>query len=330
MRRMRFRPGVAVLLGGVDFGNVIVTEIDGFPKSGTADQTLDRAGSALPKGSILIDKNSGCVFQNEGDENGSYWTPVSKQQHGLYGFYTDFRDGVGKAVADTAATATVAGSGLRIHGSSIADTDAGLTIAQSVNGAIASLITGNENPDAAVLSFGSDTNPLFQPSLSQVIVMDVNVAQSSAITNRSFFAGFLGSAADAIAAPITGSGTTISFANTYSDEIHGICFSTGLTDADGLFCVHDKANANASIATTATGVDPSLTKAAADVYERFRVEIDADGAVRMFKDKVQIATFAAATAAPTTALHPVIVQNTLTTANATALLKHFSAWGARP
>ncbi len=300
------------------------------------------AGTALPKsgtsgtfknskaGSLYFATTAGAFFVNEGTRGNPYWTPTNFNQRGLYGFYTDFRDGVGKALADTAATATVGGSGLRIHGSSIADTDAGLTIAQSTDGPVASLVTGNENPDAAVLSFGNDTTALFKPSTSDVLVMDVNVAQLTAITSRSFFAGFLGSAADAIAAPITGSGTTISFANTFSDEIHGICFTSALTDADGLFCVNDKANANASIATTATGVDPSLTKAAAGAYERFRVEVDADGGVRMFLNKVQIASFAAATAAPTTALHPVIVQNTLTTANATALLKHFACWGARP
>lgn len=296
-----------------------------MPKSGTSGTFKTSAA-----GSVYFAKNTQTLFVNEGSAGAPYWTPVNFSQRGLYAFYTDFRDGVGKAVSDTAATVTVAGSGLRIHGSSIADTDAGLTIAQSVAGAVASLVTGNENPDAAVLSFGNDTTALFKPSTSETLVVDANVAQSSAITSRSFFFGFLGSAADAIAAPITGSGTTISFAGTYSDEIHGLCFSSALTDADGWFAVHDTANTNASIATTATGVDPSITKAAGNVYERLRVEVDADGAVRCFINKVQVASFAAATATPTTALHPVIVQNTLTTANATALVKSFGAWAARP
>lgn len=323
--------GSKKVLGAAAFemlgGNVRLYSGEGVPKSGTAG-TFPNA----PQGSVYFDKTTKATFVNEGASPSPYWSPTAPNQRGLLAYQTDFRDGVGKAVADTAATATITGSGLRVHGSSIADTDAGLTIAvdSAGSGCIGSLITGNENPDAAVLSFGFGTNPLFKPSVNGTIVVDALVAQSSAITSRSFFLGFLGSAADAIAAPITGSGTTISFAATFSDEIHGLCFSSALTDSDGWFAVHDKANTNASIATTATGVDPSLTKAAGDVYERLRVEVDADGAVRMFVDKVLVASFAAGTAATTTALHPVMVQNTLAVANATALVKSFAAWGLRP
>lgn len=329
MRYRKFGPQ-ALIAGGFRGPNgVTYTDISGFPKSGTSGTLVDTNGEGIPKGSIVVDYASGVAFVNEGTVASPYWTPLNFTQRGLHGWYTDFRDAVGKAVADTAATATVGGSGLRIHGSSVADTDSGLTVAVSDAGCIASLVTGNENPDATVASFGSGTTPLFKPNVNGPIVIDAMIAQLTAITSRSFFFGFLGSAADAIAAPITGSGTTISFAATYSDEICGLCFTTGLTDADGWFAVHDKANTNASIATTATGVDPGITKAAGDVYERLRVEVDADGGVRMFINKVQVASFAAATQTVGTGLHPVIVENTLTTANATALIKHYGAWGSR-
>lgn len=320
----------ALIMGGVRFQNgVVLTDISGFPKSGTAGTLVDSNGDSIPTGSVVFDSVSGVAFVNEGTVASPYYTPVSFDQRGLHGWYTDFRDGVGKPVADTAATATVTGSGLRIHGASVVDTDAGLTVAMSDQGNVGSLISGNENPDAVVASFGIGTTPLFKPSVNGTIVVDALVAQATAITSRSFFLGFLGSAADAITAPITGSGTTISFAATFSDDIAGLCFTSALTDADGWFCVYDKANTNASIATTATGVDPSVTKSAGDVYERLRVEVDADGGIRMFINKVLEATFPAASLTVGTAIHPVIVENTLAVANATALIKHYGAWGKR-
>lgn len=298
------------------------------PKSGTAGTTV-REGHGAPPGGLYVDVTSKTMFVNEGTSASPYWTPVGFNQKGLFGWWTDFRDGVGIATSDTSATITVAGSGLRIHGDSLVDTDAGVTVAMTSDGQVASVVSGNENADCIALSFGTGTTALFKPSLNGTMVMDALLSNLTAITSRSLYFGFCTSAADALTSPVTGSTVTISFAATIGDDVAGLFFSTGLTATARIYAPHDKANANASIATTATGVDTGVDIAAAGTYQRLRVEVDPDGTVRMFIDKVLKATFAAASLTTTTAVHPVIVLSTLTTANATLLVKHFGAWGAR-
>lgn len=320
----------ALKAGGFRAANgVTYADISGFPKSGPSGSLVDSSGQSVPQGSVVIDYATGVMFVNEGTSASPYWTPISYNQRNLLAWFTDFRNGTGKALADTAATATLS-DGLRIHGDSIADTDAGLTVAMDENGPVGSLVTGNENADCSALSFGTGTNPLFQPDQSGTLVMDINIAQSAAITNRSMAFGWCGSAADALPSPVTGSGTTISFAATHGDDFAGLFFSTGLTATARIYAPHDKGNANASIATTATGVDTGVDQATAGVYQRFRVEVDPDGAVRMFIDKVQVASFAAGTLDTDEEIQPVLVLSTLTTANATALVKRYAAWGKRP
>src|SRR5689334_23394668 len=93
----------ALRSGGVQFQNgAVITDISGFPKSGPSGTLVDSNGQAIPKGSIVIDALTGVMFTNEGTTASPYWTPVSFQQRGLLGWYTDFRDGVGIAVSDTA------------------------------------------------------------------------------------------------------------------------------------------------------------------------------------------------------------------------------------
>lgn len=330
MRTFNFRPGHAVRVGAIDFGTVQMTEVDGFPKSGSADSLIDHFGNSLAAGSLVVDKNTGVVFINEGTAAASYWTPVNFQQRGLLGWYEDFRDGVGKALADTAATATKAGTGLRIHGQGVAENDSGVVVSMDEGGPVATLTTTDEDEHTLVLSFGTGTSPLFQPDQNQVITFDAIVAQKTAITLRAFFFGFCGSAADALDPVANGATVTISFADTIADDIAGFFQDVGLTDADGIFCIHDKGNANASIATTATGVDPSVTMAAAGTYQRFRVEVDADGAVRMFVNKALVASFAAGTLDVDEEIHPVLQLISESAAVKECLVKQIAAWGKRP
>lgn len=299
----------------------------GFPKSGTSGTG---AGTGLtPVGSIYYDKTNKVTFVNENTSASPYWTPVSFDQRGLMGWYSDFRDGIGKADANTDATTTLAGSGIRIHGQGIAETDSGFVITMSDQGAIGDLHTTDEAAHLAVLSVGSGTTPVFKPSVNGTIVMDANVAMLTDILTRSLFFGFCGSAANATDPIVTGSGTTITFTTTFGDDVAALIFDSALTDADRLFAPHDKANTNANILTTATGVDTGVDFPAAGTYKRLRVEVDSDGAVRMFAAKAQIASFAAATLTTTTAIHPICGVRSTDAAIKSMLVKHFGAWGVR-
>jgi hypothetical protein len=305
-------------------GDARIYSGSGFPKSGTAGTEV----SATP-GSLYIDVTSDVVFVNEGSQGSPYWTPVSFDQRGLFGFHADFRDGAGKALSNTDATATIPGSGLRVHGQGVAETDSGLVVSMSDQGALGRITTTDEDEHTLTLSFGTGTTPLFQPDQNGTIVVDASIAHVSAITLRGLFFGVCGSAADALDPLINGATTTISFANSIADDIAGLCFDVGLTDADGLFAVKDKGNANASIETTATGVDIGVTVAAAGTFQRLRVEVDADGAVRMFVDKALEATFAAGTLDTDEEIHPVLQLISESTAVKSLDVKHFSAWGKR-
>jgi hypothetical protein len=296
----------------------------GSPISGTAG--TGAATFAAP-GALLRDTETDVLYINEGTLASPYWTPASFDQRGLMAWYTDFRDGAVKAVSDTAATATLAGSGIRVHGQGIAETDSGLAIAMSDQGAVGSITTTDEDAHTIVLSVGTGTVPVFQPDQNGTIVVDAEVSQTSAITERSLFLGFCGSAADALAEVCTGATVTISFAATIGDDVAGLFFDTGLTDGDRYFYPSDKGNANASIATTAcdTGVDV----AAAGTYQRLRVEIDADGGGRMFINKALVATLPAASLDVDEELQPVLILGAAAAAVKTAAVKSFGAWGSR-
>jgi hypothetical protein len=274
------------------------------------------------------------------------WTPVSFDQRGLWGWETDFTDGysiesplteatpntfvegLGKTIADTRATKTLT-NGIRVHGQGIDELDSGLTVTMSDQGAVGALITTNETAHTAVLSVGTGTTPVYQPDQNGTMVIDVTGSNNTAITARAVFCGFCGSAANALDPVATGSTTTISFAATVGDDVVGILMDSGLTDADGLFAPHDAGNANANIETTATGVDLSTTMAAAGTDQRYRVEVDADGGVRVFVDMVLKTTYAAATMDVDEELHPVFYIESNATATKQFDVKQFMTWGAR-
>lgn len=301
----------------------------GFPKSGTAGTGVGRDGKGYPVGSMYMDDDTGVVFVNEGSVASPYWSPATFDQPRLLGWYSDFRDGAGKAVADTAATATLVGSGLRVHGQGIAETDSGLTVAMTATdgkGAVASLVTTDEDAHTAVLSVGVGTTPVFQADQNGTYVVDAILTASSALTNKAIFIGFCGSAADALDPIMTYSGTTISFATTIGDDVAGLAYSSEMTDDNRWFAPHDKANTNATILTTATGVDTGTDVAAAGTYQRLRVECDANGTVRMFIDKALEATFTECLDVDEE-MHPMVFVESSTTAVQTILLRHFMAYG---
>lgn len=305
-----------------------------FPKSGTAGTTV-RDGSGAPAGSLYMDTGSKVLFVNEGTNVSPYWTPTSITQRGLLGWYSDFTTGgndvsglgtLGVPIADTNTASTLLGSGLRLHGQGLSEVDSGMTVALSDQGAIATLVTTDEDAHLTCLSVGQGTVPVFQPDQNGTIVLDVNVAYTS-LTACAGFVGFGGDATAALDPLMTYSGTTISFAATQADDIAGLTWSSEMGDNDRWYAPHDKGNANATILTTATGVDTGVD-AVAGVYQRLRVEVDADGVVRVFIAKALISTFSACLDADEE-ITPLVYIEDSTTSTKSMTLKHFYAYGKR-
>lgn len=331
------------LAGGFQIRDGIAVESGtGFPKSGTAGTTV-RNGVGAPPSSVYIDESTGVMFYNEGTAASPYWTPVSFKQRGLFGWYTDFTDGysiqspltegtpntfvegLGVPVADTRTTKTLS-NGIRIHGQGASETDSGLTIAIDDQGAVGSLVTTDEDAHISVISVGNGTTPVFQPDQNGTMVVDVNAAVAT-LTASALFCGFCGSSADALDPIMTYSGTTISFAATVGDDVAGLTYSSEMGDNDRWFAPHDKGNSNASIATTATGVDTGVNIVAA-TYQRLRVECDSNGTVRVFIAKNLISTFTAALDTDEE-VQPMFYVESSAAATKTATLKHFMAYGKR-
>lgn len=295
----------------------------GAPKSGSTGYATGFGYAGL--GTRYINKSNGVVYVNEGTATTPYWTPLSFEQRGLIGGSTDFRSGLGKAVADTTASAIVAdGTGVRVFGQGIEQTDSGLTVAYAEGGPVASLIATDESAHLAAIGLG-DSSFSMQPDNEGNMVIDAIVAMSSAITLRSLFIGFLGTAADALDPPVTGSTTTLTLVQ---DDLAGLVFDAGLTDADRIYAPYNKSDAAASIATTATGVDTGVDFPAAGTYCRLRVEINADGTMVCFKDKAQITRIASALDTDEECI-PVLLVRSTSAATKTMLIKQFAAWGTR-
>jgi hypothetical protein len=279
---------------------------------------------------MYINRSNGVAYINEGAKSSPYWTPVSFDQPGLVGVYEDFRGPDPKGIADTTASLNAA-SGMRCFGQGVAEVDSGVLKGTDVAGShVGILRTTNEDEHVAAIGFGTSVAEL-SPTVNGPLVIDVTLSMLTNILTRRLFVGWAGEAADALNPLITGATTVITFAATGSegDDMAGIVMDANLTDADGLFLAHVKANAAATIATSATGVDLSTSLAAAATYQRFRLEISAAGVAVAFIDKVQKSSISGALTAATV-LAPVVslmVESGTTILNATA--KQFMAYGSR-
>src|SRR5688572_21504488 len=96
----------------------------GPPSSGTSG-TLAGIAEA---GARLTDTTYFVEYINEGSRTSPYWTPVSFDQRALFGVWTDFRDQAGSALAATDAENILIGSGLRVFGQGLAESDSGLVV----------------------------------------------------------------------------------------------------------------------------------------------------------------------------------------------------------
>ena len=238
----------------------------------------------------------------------------------MFGVNSDWRDGVGAPVSGT--VLTIAGSGVRVYGLGVEINDSGVVIqAAGEGGRNARLTTTNEAGKLCAIGMDAD---VMQPDQHQLLVVDVKLTNVSAITNRAMFVGFLGVAGATLAPAVTGAGTT---ATLVQDDLAGLWFDTGLTDVDRIFAVHNKSDADASQDLSADG-DTSVNIAAAGTFQRFRVEIAADGDMLAFIDKVQVYSQAIALDVDEECT-PVVYLESQAAAIKTADVRRFATWAYR-
>lgn len=290
----------------------------GPPASGTSGTLVGAAA-----GDLLLDTTNGVLYINEGSTSSPYWTPCGYDQAPLFGVWTDFRDQAGKATTDTAAEAVIPGSGLRVFGAGVAVNDSGLTAQTAAEGGIVGRLTSTDAADAPA-AIGMDAG-VMQPDQHGQLVLDVELTHVSAITNRAMFVGFLGTAADGLVEAVTGATIT---ATLVQDDLAGVFFDTGFTDGDRLYAVHNKSNEAASQDVTASGRDTSTDTPAAGTYQRLRVEINEDGDMLVFADKVQIASISSALDADEE-VSPVVYIAANTTAVQSIDVRRFATWANR-
>lgn len=250
----------------------------GAPSSGTSGAL---AGVIEP-GAILFDNVHGVAFINEGTKASPYFTPLSMDQWAMFGVNEDFRDNAGVAVAGVVASVHIPGSGLRVFGQGAATNDSGLVPLTAGEGGISADMTTTDEA-AHLLAVGMPAG-VMQPDAHSLLVVEAEFTMETALTARSIGLGFIGTAADALDPPVTGA-TTV--ATLVQDDLALMIMDAGLTDADGIFAVHNKSDAAATQDLTADG-DLSATIAAVGTFQRWRVEIAADGDMTCFINKAQV------------------------------------------
>ncbi len=290
----------------------------GAPSSGTGG-TL---AGVIQAGALLWDTTNGVLFINEGTLTSPYYTPAGYDQAPLFGVNSDWRDGAGMVIGDTTSDLTIPGSGVRVFGNGSAEVDSGLVVQTAGEGGVQMRMTTTDEIEH-MLAIGMDAG-VMQPDQHQLMVIDVEFTNVSAITARAMFLGFLGTATGALIPAVTGA-TTV--ATLVQNDLQGLWFDTGLTDVDRIFGVHNKANADATQDLTADG-DTSINIAAAGTYQRLRVEIDAAGNMLGFIDKAQVYS-ALLAALVTEEMTPVFYLEAQATAIKTADVKRFAAWAYR-
>jgi hypothetical protein len=291
----------------------------GAPSSGTSGTLVNDAEA----GAQLWDTTNGVLFVNEGTRTSPYWTPVSFDQRALWGAWTDFRDQVSVAVAATT-DEVILPSGVRVFGQGIAETDSGLVVqAAGEGGNVGRMTTTDE--DAHTIAIGLEAG-VMQPDQHQLLVVDAEVAHVSAITLRAMFCGFIGTAADALDPPVTGSTVT---ATLVQDDLAGLFFDVGFTDTDRYYAVHNKADAAASQTVNTGSRDTGVDVAAAGTFQRLRVEISASGAMTAFINKAQVFNLAAALDADEEC-SPVLCLESTSAAVKSMDVRRFATWAYRP
>ena len=290
----------------------------GAPTSGTSG-TL---AGIIAAGALLWDTDNGVQYVNEGSILSPYYTPVGYDQAALFGVHSDWRDRVGMPVADTSGEIFLVGSGVRITGQGSTEVDSGFVIQiAGEGGTLARMTTTDEVAHTVAIGMATD---VMQPDQHQLMVVDVEFTNISAITARAMFGGFIGVADKALDPVVTGA-TTV--ATLVADDLAGLWFDTGLDDGDRIFGVSNKANDDATQDLAVEG-NTSVNVAAAATFQRWRVEINAAGDMLGFLDKIQVYALAGALGVAQE-ISPVFYLEAQATAVKSADVRRFATWAYR-
>lgn len=320
----RLGPPVTGILRNPDLYTISGPPVSGISRSYPEQGTVDAGG-------LVMDATNGNVYVNEGTSAAPYYTPISFDQPGLAGWTLGRRSvGAGKAVADTATTATLPGSAIRVYGQGIeVNGDSGFIEGAAYEGGVLNTIHVT-NEDAHLTALGLPAN-VFQPDAHGTIAVDIEFTDVADILTSAVFLVFIGAAADALDPVVTGATTTGTLA---LDDLAGMHSDNGYTDVDGVMLVSEKSNT----AGTITSLSAVGARAAAGTYQRWRVEVDSSGYAIAFINKTEVGVIPGATgsnahASTTSSLDadeevsPVFYIENQTTTTRTASVKGFSTWG---
>lgn len=333
---IRSNQSVVIAKGFQGLNGARVFDGSGMPTSGTSGTGVNaRNGQGAPNGSLYLDVDSECVFVNEGTKESPYWTPVSFNQRGLVGLQTDWNGATGRAGTATTDN-SIDTNGVKYFGQGIEvnDADTAMTVSYPIGGPLLTFGTTNEANHSSSLGLGG-TAGLWKPGTNGVMVADITFTAITDILTRAFILGFQGDAngaqEEALDPIVTGSTTTLTFSavGTAGDNLAGMVMDSRMTAASTIFAFNNKANAAATQTAASAALTVAATVPAAATYSRWRVEIDTDGTMRCFVDKVLVKTVSAALT--TTVAHKPVFQmvNTTTTASLQCGIRRFGVWAKR-
>jgi hypothetical protein len=299
----------------------------GGPLSGSISRTdvLPTGFNVCGFGSTYTDLTNGAVYINEGTNVNLYWTPSGYNQPGIFGGWDDFRGVLLAALSDTVAGVQLA-SGVRLFGAGVDEIDGGGVVSIGEGGPVLRLTSSATANLPAALGLGIDASVPFQPDTHGPLVVDSLFTVVTDLLTKRVFQGFIGTAANALVSPVTGSTVTLTLVQ---DDVAGVMFDSALTDAAGLMAPHNKSDEAATLLVTAAGVDLGVDISAVATYQRMRVEISRAGVMTIFKDKIQIGQILAALDANEETA-PVLLVSGTTSAVDIIDVKYFGAWGVRP
>ena len=297
----------------------------GGPLSGSISRAdvLPTGFNVCGFGSTYTDLTNGAVYINEGTNVNLYWTPMSYSGPGLLGAWDDFRGVTLAALSDTVASVLM-GSGIRIFGAGLDETDGGGVVTPGLDGTVLRLTSSATTNLPVALSVGGST-VMFKPGIHGPLVVDSLFTIITDLLTKRVLLGFIGTAADGLVSPVTGSTVTLTLVQ---DDVSGVMFDSALTVATGWMLPHNKADEAASVLTTTSGIDTGTVVDAVGTYQRMRVEISAAGVMTAFRNKIQIGQISAS-ASTTVAVAPVLLISGTSSAIDVMDVKHFGAWGSR-
>lgn len=196
--------------------------------------------------------------------------------YGKVRIFEDFLAGE-DIVANTAATRPFGGSGLRVLGQGIAETDSGITVGEFSNGNGVGILT-TTNEDAH--SCGVATGKVFDAGNMGTISIECRV-QFPDLDTKAFYFGFTDENADAVileGTNLVASGASLTLS---ASDLCGFLLDSEATDDEDWIMVYNGGTTTG--ATTIANIDAD-EDATAGEFQVLRLEVDTNGTARWYID----------------------------------------------